>query len=576
MTSTAFLKYIPTLFPYRRDYLRGDLTAGITVGVLLVPQGMAYAMIAGLPPIYGLYASLIPQFVYAVSGSSRQLSVAPVAMISLLIGAGVSRYAERGSEEYIAIAIALALMVGLLQLAFGLIRLGYLVNFLSKPVISGYTSAAAIIIGLSQLKHLLGVDMPSSNLIPEIAQQTARHIAQTHPVTLITGIVGIAFIVGLQRINKKLPAPLLAVGLGIAMVYLFGPEKTGLRIVGDVPAGLPGFRLPALNTAAIADLFSVAVLIALVGFMESITISKAIQARKKTWGVSANRELVALGLSNIAGSFFHSFPVSGGFSRSAVNEASGANSSLASVISALVVALTLVLLTPLFYYLPNALLASVIMVAVAGLINLRYPLHLWVADRRDFWMLLTSFLFTMLFGVQTGILTGILLSIALVVYRTANPHIARLGKLRETDFYRNLDRFPEAIDREDALIFRFDAQLFFANSQFFRERMAAMIRDKGPGLKVIVLNAQSINDLDSTASEVLMDIVGDCQKQGIAFYLTEVIGPVRDVLWRTGMLDKIGADHFQMRIQDALDHFDRQTPGSQTYATQANPPTRRD
>jgi sulfate permease, SulP family len=568
--AAGFLSHIPNLFPYRKGDLRGDLSAGITVGVLLVPQGMAYAMIAGLPPIYGLYAALIPQLIYAFSGSSRFLSVAPVAMISLLIGAGVSRYAAPGSEEYIQLAVALALMVGALQLAFGLLRLGFLVNFLSRPVISGYTSAAAIIIALSQLRHLLGVDMPSSNLIPEIIRHAVRHVPDTHLLTLLVGLAGTLIIMLLRRINPGFPAAVMVVGLGIALVYLIGYEQTGLSIVGAVPSGLPGFAFPALSTTAAADLLSLAILISLVGFMESITVAQVVQSRKKTTGLSANRELIALGLSNMAGSLFHSFPVSGGFSRSAVNEQAGARSGLAAIIAAVTVALTLLFLTPLFYYLPNALLASVILVAVAGLIDWRYPLHLWSTDRRDFWMLLTAFLFTLLLGVQAGILTGMLLSVALVVHRTAYPHIARLGKLRDTDFYRNLDRFPEAVERADALVFRFDAQLFFANAQFFREQVVAMMRAKGPGLKVVVLNAQSINDLDSTAADVLMEIIGDCQKQGIAFYLTEVIGPVRDVLSRTGLVERIGADHFQMRIQDALDHFDRQAAPASPYARQAN------
>lgn len=561
------LSWLPN---YKKQDLRGDLFAGLTVGVMLIPQGMAYAMIAGLPPIYGLYASFIPQIIYAFFGTSRQLSVAPVAMISLLIGAGVSQFAEVGSSEYISLAILLALMVGALQLLFGLLRMGFLVNFLSQPVISGYTSAAAIIIGLSQLKHILGVNMPSSNLIHEILDATATHITSTHLITLAIGLVSIFLIVVMKKMNKALPGPLIIVILGILIVSLLHLQDTGVKIVGSVPEGLPSLSLPALNLETMSSLFSLALIISLVGFMESISIAKAIQTKRRNYKVVANKELIGLGLSNITGSLFNAFPVSGGFSRTAVNDQAGANTNLSSWISAVLVGLTLLFFTSLFYNLPNAILAAIIMVAVFGLIDVNTPVFLYKTNRKDFYMLVLTFVSTLVFGVQIGITTGVVLSLGLLIHRSVYPHLAELGKLPDTNFYRNLSRFPEAVERRDALVFRFDSELYFANINYFKERLEEMIARKGETLKVIVLNAQSIYSIDSSAAKGLEEIVDDCRSRGIDFYMTEVIGPVRDKLRLTGLLDKIGTDHFKMRCQDALDSYDQEDSSSHTYATQTN------
>lgn len=555
---------------YKKQDFKGDFYAGITVGVMLIPQGMAYAMIAGIPPIYGLYAAFIPQIIYSFFGTSRQLSVAPVAMISLLIGAGISELAEVGSEEYVQMAILLAMMVGALQFLFGLFRMGFLVNFLSQPVISGYTSAAAIIIGLSQLKHLLGVNMPSSNLIHEIIAGTATHISTTHFTTLAIGLVGILLIFLIKRINKSLPGPLLVMVLGIILVTVLGLGDQGVKIVGDVPAGLPILGFPEISFEKLNTLFSLALIISLVGFMESISIAKAIQTKRRNYKVIANKELIGLGLANISGSLFSAFPVSGGFSRTAVNDQAGANTNISAWISAVVVGLTLLFFTSLFHNLPNTILAAIIMVAVFGLIDLQTPLFLYRTNRKDFIMLLVTFLATLIFGVQIGITTGVVLSIGLLIHRSVYPHLAELGKLPDTNYYRNLSRFPEAIERKDALVFRFDSELYFANINYFKERLEQMIERKGPDLKVIVLNAQSIYSIDSSAVRGLEEIVNDCQSKGIAFYMTEVIGPVRDKLRLTGLLDKIGEGHFKMRCQDALDSFDKNEKSSHSYAIQTN------
>lgn len=565
--SLPIFEWLPA---YQKTDIKGDLWAGLTVGVFLIPQGMAYAMIAGLPPIYGLYAAFLPQVIYSIFGTSRQLSVAPVAMISLLIGAGICEIADQGSDAYIHLAILLALTVGILQLLFGLFRMGFLVNFLSQPVISGYTSSAAIIIGLSQLKHLLGIDMPSGNLIHEVIYNTRIHLDQTNIITILIGVLSIILLMLFKKVSKSFPGQLIMVAAGVAVVSLFDLDTLGVKIIGYVPGGLPNVSIPKVSIEDISNLLPLALLISLVSFMESITISKVIQSKKKNYKISSNKELIGLGMANISSSFFGSFPVSGGFSRTVVNERTGANTNLASWISAALVGLTLLFFTPLFYNLPKAILAAIIMVSVVGLIDLKTAVLLFKTNKKDFAMLMATFLSTLLFGVQIGIITGVVLSLGLVIQRSVYPHLAELGKLQDTNYYRNLSRFPEAVERKDALIFRFDSELYFANINYFKERLEQMMVRKGKDLKVIILNAQSIYSLDSSAANGLDGIVGNCNNLGIEFYMTEVIGPVRDTLRKTGLYDKIGEDHFRMRVQDALDYFDTHEKPIQFFATQTN------
>lgn len=551
-----FFPILQWLPQYKSLDLKGDLSAGLTVGVMLIPQGMAYSMLAGLPPIYGLYASTLPLLLYAIFGTSRQLAVGPVAMVALLIVTGVGHLAEPGSEEFIKLAILLALMVGVMQLMLGVFRLGFLVNFLSHPVISGFTSAAALIIGLSQLKHLLGIDLPRSNFIHEILIDAANNLGSIHVPTLVIGLTGIGVILLIRKLNNSIPGPLVAVILGVLGVYLLNLQDQGVKIVKEVPQGLPGFDLPHVEMGTISSLLPIALTIALVGFMESIAVAKAIQAKHKNYQLDANQELIGLGLANIGGSFFRSFPTTGGFSRTAVNDQAGARTGMASIFSAALIALTLLFLTPLFYYLPQAILASVIMVAVFGLIDFNEVRHLWKTDRTDFIMLLITFVATLSLGIEQGIGIGVILSLGMVIYRSAYPHIASLGKVPETNYYRNVERFPKVIQRGDILVMRFDAPLFFANTAYFKDQLNNLIQGKGGKVKLIILNAEAISNLDSSAVHMLNDCINEYHQAGIAFFITGAIGPVRDVLHKSGLIDQIGRDNLFMHVHDAVAHFD--------------------
>ena len=575
MDLKRFLPFLDWSRNYGKDELKGDLSAGLTVGVMLIPQGMAYSMLAGLPPIYGLYASTIPLILYALFGTSRQLAVGPVAMVSLLIATGVGSLAATGSEEFIGLAILLALMVGVLQFSLGIFRLGFLVNFLSHPVISGFTSAAALIIGLSQLKHLLGINIPRSNYIHEVLYNAFLEAANIHPLTVVIGLAGIATIIMVKKWKKSIPGPLVAVVLSVLVVYLLGLDKMGVKIVQDVPQGLPAFSLPSLSWDGMNALLPIAITISLVGFMESIAVAKAIQARHKTYEVDSNQELIGLGLANIGGAFFSAFPTTGGFSRTAVNDQAGAKTGMASIVSALLIVLTLLFLTPLFYYLPNAILASVIMVAVFGLIDYKEAIHLWKVDKRDFVMLMTTFFATLTLGIEEGILLGVVLSLAMVLYRSTYPHMAVLGKVDGTTQYRNIKRFPQARQFNGILVVRFDAPLFFANISYLKEKIEKMAAAREDQIKLIVLGADAINGIDSSAVTGLQELVEDYRKRGVEFYLSGVTGPIRDVFHKGGLIKHMGEDKFFMYIDEAVSHFNSKQEGTplmreNTFAVQAN------
>ncbi len=550
-------KFIPSsewISDYNKTNLKGDISAGLTVGVMLIPQGMAYAMIAGLPPIYGLYASTLPLIIYAFLGTSRQLAVGPVAMVSILTAAGVGALTQEGTELYIVMSITLAFLVGLIQFLLGVFRMGFLVNFLSHPVISGFTSAAALIIGLSQLKHLLGIDIPRSHYIYEILINAFEKINEINWLIFAVGISGIILIKVVKRINKAIPGPLVAVIVSTVAVWSLGLSEKGVKIVGNVPAGLPDFVLPSFNLTSIQLLIPSSLAIALVSFMESIAVAKAIQSKHKDYKVIANQELIALGLANIGGSFIQSYPTTGGFSRTAVNDQSGAKTGFAAVTSAILIILTLLFLTPLFYYLPKAILASVIMVAVFELIDLKEAKHLWAANKTDFWMLIATFFTTLTLGIEKGIGAGVFLSLAIVIYRTTRPHVAFLGKIPDTSHYRNVARFPNLKEIEDLKILRFDAQLYFANTTFFKETLEKVL-EENEQLKAVILDFGSVNQLDSSALYAVEEVLEEYRLAGREIYFSEVRGPVRDALFRSQSIEKIGKQYFFRSTQEAVDAF---------------------
>ncbi len=500
---------------------------------------MAYALIAGLPPVYGLYASIVPQIIYAILGTSRQLSVAPVAMDSLLVASGVSVLATEGTDAYISFAILLAFFMGVSQFLLGTLRLGFITNLLSKPVISGFTSAAALIIGLNQLKYLVGTDIEKSNRIYEVLVNAFNKIDETHLTTLIIGIVGIILIKVAKRINKKIPGALIAVAFGTILVYVMGLDKNGVSIVREIPEGLPPFSLPDFSLGQFGELIPLALTISVVAFMEAFSVAKAIEAKKGDHKVIPNQELLALGASNIVGSLFQSYPVTGGFSRSAVNYQAGANTPLSSIISAVLVALTLIFLTPAFYYLPHAILASVIMVAVAGLIDIKYVIELWKVSKVEFALLMVTFLVTINFSMVPGIVSGIVFSILILMFRTANPHVAVLGRVKNSIEFRNLNRFDQLTQWKNLLIIRIDTPYSFINIQTIRERILRESEKKGKELTHVILDASSVNYIDATAVQGIKELIKDLKDREVQLVFASVIGPVRDGFKKNGIMEEI-------------------------------------
>lgn len=546
-------KLIPAvrwLRAYRRSDLPGDLSAGVTVAVMLIPQGMAYAMLAGLPPVYGLYASTLPLLVYALFGSSRQLAVGPVAIVSLLTLSGVGALAEPGSGEFIALAALLALMTGVLQLVLGLVRAGFVVNFLSHAVISGFTSAAAIVIGLSQLKHLLGVPLESGHSVFGLLREAVIRLPETNLLTLAIGVGSILMLVGARKLAPRFPAPLAVVGLATVVTWFFGLDRYGVSIVGEVPGGIPALALPALDLGALGALAGIALTITFVGFMESVAVAKKIAAREK-YRIDANQELKALGLANIAASVFSGYPVTGGFSRSAVNYQAGARTGLATMITAGLVLVTLLAFTGLFHYLPNAVLAAIVMVAVYGLIDVAEARHLFAVKRIDGWTLALTFLATLVVGIEQGIVIGVVFSLLVFIWRSAYPHVAKLGYLTRERVFRNVERYPEARTFPGTRIVRVDSSLYFANTAFLEDYLNAAVFEN-PGLRNVVLDFSGVNDIDAVAVETLEELIEGLHAQDVEVHIAAMKGPVRDVTGRAGWPEKFGGRVAHYSVEGAL------------------------
>ncbi len=543
------LEWLPN---YKKAHLRGDVLAGLTVGIVLIPQGIAYALIAGLPPIYGLYAALVPQVVYAIFGSSKQVAIGPVAMDSLIVASGVSTMALAGSESYIAIAILLAFVVGTIQFLMGVFRLGFIVNFLSKPVITGFTSAVALTIGFNQFRNLLGVDFLQTDQAHKFFYDFISKVSELNMHTSIIGVIACGIILAFRKINKKIPSALIVVVLGILVMYGLEQQLQDVVIVKDIPVGLPGFEFPSIEFGLIRELLPIAFTLVMVGYLEIISIGKALEAGQDDYRIRPNQELIALGLSNMLGSFFKSYPSTSSFSRSAINAEAGARTGMAALIAAAMVVLTLLFLTPVFYFLPKAVLASIIIVAAFSLVSFKEARFLWRASHFDFWLLIATFFATLFFGIEYGILTGVGLSLIVLIFRTSRPHVTELGKVPGSDFYRNKVRFKEVVIDNEVLVFRFDAQLFYANASYFRDTLDDMVAEKGESLQLIVLDAESINRVDSTGVEMLKDRIKFYKKKDIRFFFAGVKGPVRDALFRGGVLDIIDINHFFMRANGAV------------------------
>lgn len=563
---SSFIPILDWGLHYRREYLVGDITAGIVVGTVLIPQAMAYALLAGLPPQIGLYASILPLVVYAFLGSSRLISVAPVALDSLMVAAAIAPLAAENTPEYLGLALLLALMIGVIDILMGVFRLGFLVNFLSQAVISGFISAAAIVIGFSQVKHLLGLKIPQTESFIQLLTYLAKGISAINWLTLSLGLVSILLLVyfpnWLEKQLKKrgfqeltiMPltktAPLLIVVSSSLLVWYFHLDRVaGLKVVGDIPKGLPSLSFPALDGNRITTLLPAALAISFVGFMEAYSVGKFL-ASKRRQKVDANQEFIALGAANISAALTGGYPVTGGVSRSGVNFSANANTPLASMITALIVAFTVMFLTPLFYFLPQACLAAIIVMAVSSLLDFATLKRLWIYNRSDAIAWISAFLAVLITSVEKGILFGAAVSIILHLWRTSKPHIAVVGRVGNSEHFRNVWRH-EVKTCPHVLAVRVDASLYFLNTKYWEDYLLKAVSDR-PDVKYLLLVCSAVNSIDGSALETLKSLILDLNNRGIEFYMSEVKGPVMDGLLKIGFVEELGKDHIFLTTDQAM------------------------
>lgn len=554
---TAF-QWLPD---YTRTRFRGDLAAGLTVGVMLIPQSMAYAMLAGMPAIYGLYASLIPLLIYPLLGTSRHLAVGTVAIDMLIVAAGVGALAEPFTDRYVELAILLAALTGVIQIGMGLLRLGFLVNFLSRPVIAGFMSAAPLIIAASQLGNLLGIDLPNTQYIHILVWQAFEQLGQIHVLTLVMGAVSVAVLLALQLWKPSVPGALLVVIAGIVLDWSLGLEAMGVELVGNIPQGLPSPSLPQLSLESFDGLWATALTLALVQFMGVMSLGKVF-ATKHDYSVDANRELIAVGSANFLGSFFRSIPVSGSFSRSAINDRTGACTPLSNVIAASVIALTLLFLTDVFYFLPVPVLAAIIMVSAIGLVDVPELRYLLKTKRRDGLIALLTFGCTLAIGIQEGIMIGIAASVIAILYRISLPNIAELGHVPGTRDFRSLERNPEAETIKGIYILRVDASLSFANADLIKDKLLEPQSEGDEEYRALIIDATGVNDLDTTSAAMLAKVINTLGERGVEFYIAGAKGPVRDTIKRAGLHVELGREYFtptlDLAVQDALSRWGKE------------------
>jgi len=544
------------------NILKADLVAGLTVALVLVPQSMAYAQLAGLPPQHGLYASFLPVMIAALMGSSRQLGTGPVAVVSLLTAAAVPTILPEGAsmEEYVVYASLLAFLVGIFQFALGALKLGFVINFLSHPVVVGFTNAAAIIIGTSQLNKIFGVVKGEGDHTYEQVWGTiANATSDTNMITLTIALIAFAIMIVVKKYAPKLPGVLLAVAVTTIIAWLIdfgGSVETGGyggAIVGVIPEGLPPLVIPGFDFSVMNQMIVTAITIGLIGFMEAISIAKAMAAQTKQ-RLDANQELMGQGLSNVVSSFFQGYAVSGSFSRSAVNISAGAVTGFSSVVTAVIVGITLLFLTPLLYHLPQATLAAVIIMAVINLIKFAPIMHAWKVEKHDAIVAVTSFVLTLIFAphLENGIVIGVILSLALFLYRTMQPRFTELSAHSGSTMLVNA--LDNKLDRcEVVSIVKYSGSLYFGNAGYFEDRMLNLIAEKHQCLKYIIVDMAGINQIDASGEEMLAGLLDRCSAAGVEILFARTEG-IEKVLRKSGFMDQFGEDRFYDRRTDALRH----------------------
>jgi SulP family sulfate permease len=582
----ALFPFLRVIKDYKREDLLKDLIAGITVSVVLIPQSMSYAMIAGLPPVYGLYAACIPPIVAALWGRSSHLATGPVAIVSLLTFSSVLPYAKPGTPEFISLAINLAAIVGTIQLLMGVFKMGFVMRFVSHPVVVGFTNAGAIIIATTQVKHLLGISVKDSEFIFPVFIEIAKNISNTNLYTLAIGLFSLAIIIGCRKIHKDFPGAMIAAATTIVLGYLLKIDQYGVSIIGNMPSGLPSPAIPFSGHAEVSAegpvsgvvpvikgpidletsfrLIGPGIIIAIVGFMEAMAITKSIAERTKQ-PVDLNQELIGQGLANIVGSFFKSSPVSGSFSRSAVNLQAGARTALSNVFSGLVVILTLLFFTSAFTYLPKATLAAIVISAVIGLIRESQFVRLFKTNRNDGIVAVITFLFAFITKPDYAIFIGIAISLLLFLWESMSPRIIMLTRDPRSEIFVNAETKSLPVCPQ-ILYLMPDFSIYFANAEYFREHVLEIAKRHNEGknpnhdhnqsiqnpLKYILLDMEMVNKIDSTGVDELKELIFELRKMGIEIYLANVKSPVKKTLENSGLFRHLKQDKCYVSKSDAI------------------------
>ena len=552
-------RYFPILSwcrTYNRSFLTDDLMAAVIVTIMLIPQSLAYALLAGLPPVVGLYASILPLILYAIFGTSRTLAVGPVAVISLMTGSAAGVVAAQGTAQYLEAAITLAMLSGVMLAVLGILRAGFLANLLSHPVISGFITASGILIATSQIKHILGVEAGGDNW-PEMLVSLAANISNTNVWTLAVGIPATLFLSFVRRDGKRAlkaaglgeksadmltkASPIVAVALSIIAVIAWNLGGRDVSLVGAIPQGLPPFALPTPNLSLIEQLWVPALLISIIGFVESVSVAQTLAAKRRQ-RISPDQELIGLGSANIASAFSGGYPVTGGFARSAVNFDAGAQTPAAGAFTAIGIALATVFLTPLLFNLPIATLAATIIVAILGLIDFRTPAQLWRYSKTDFTAHLATILVTLLAGVEAGVIAGVVVGLLLYLWRTSRPHAAIVGRVPETEHFRNVERH-KVYTVPHVLSIRIDEALTYLNARWLEEYILEEVADR-PDVRHVILMCSAVNEIDSSGLESLEAINHRLGDASIGLHLSEVKGPVMDRLQRTHFIEELNGRVF--------------------------------
>ncbi len=562
-----FEKYFPILVwikHYTYDDFASDTVAAIVVTIMLIPQSLAYALLAGLPPQIGLYASIIPLLIYSIFGTSNTLAVGPVAVIALMTFAAASKFAQPGSSEFVSIAILLAVISGLILLLMGILRLGFITNFLSHPVISGFITASGLIIAASQLKHIFGINGDGSNLIA-ILSSISKNISEISIVTLFIGILSLFILYWSKKrfksflINSNVndffsdlisrTGPVIAVILSTFFVWVFGLGENAVSIVGHIPKGLPEIKFPEITFNAFIKLFIPALLISIVGYVETVSIAQTLAAKRRE-KIEHNQELIALGFSNFGSGLSGGFPVTGGFARSVVNFDAGAKTPAAGAFTAIGIAVSTLFLTSLLFYLPKATLAATIIIAVLSLVDFKSVIKVFSYSKTDGLAMVSTIVVTLCFGVEIGIVSGVVLSLLMFLYRTSKPHIAKVGQVPGTEHYRNEDRHI-VISSNKVICLRIDESLYFPNARFLEDSIYKFVINN-KNAKHIIIMCSAVNYIDSSALESLEFLNSRLNESGVKLHLSEVKGPVMDQLKKTNFLDELTGEVFLTNFQAFL------------------------